>query len=171
MPPTVSRRRFLVLGSAAGVTALLGGCQDAPAAGDFGGRAMTPRPLPSSFPSIAGPITLGEASTITVDAPAGARTLPYSEPVALYGVDGSGLKQIPPDAGMLAWLRGEADQEEQITALQQLPPLAATGDIPAELATQPPATGETRPIGPLTLITRDGWGAAPPQVTTKHPVD
>lgn len=65
---------------------------------------------------------------------------------------------MPPDTGVLAWLG-----QKQLVYLQQLPPLAASADIPAEMPTQTAPSGESRALGPLTMITRAGWGASPPQ--------
>lgn len=73
-------------------------------------------------------------------------------------MDGKPLKALSPDTGVLVWF-----SQEQPAHLQELPSLAASDDIPSELAAQPAPTGETRTFGPLTLITRAGWGAAPPQ--------
>ena len=52
------------------------------------------------------------------------------------------------------WLDGET-----VSALQLLPPMAEPVTIPDEPA-QPAASGETAALGPLSLITRDGGGAA-----------
>jgi hypothetical protein len=52
---------------------------------------------------------------------------------------------------------------QQITSLQILPPLAGAHDFP-DAVRQPAPTGETRSLGPLTLITRAGWGAAMPNL-------
>lgn len=157
LPSTLTRRRFLISGAAAATTALLGACSKRP--GRFAGRAGNPSPLPPNLPAVAGPIAAAEGATITLAAPVGARTLAYPDNVRLYEPDGSGRKGVPVEGGILAWL----DNDAALTALQRLPPLAATTDIPAELAAQTEPNGETRPLGALTLITRGGWGAAPPQ--------
>ena len=163
LPPTISRRRFLTLGAAAGVSALLTACRNTSGTGAFGRNPDTFSPLPPGSPSLAGPVAAAEDATLTIQAPVGAHTLARPATARLYDPNGDDLKRLPPEAGVLAWLEGGDPTAERIIALQQLPPLAATGDIPAELPAQPAPTGETRSLGRLTLITRPGWGAAPPQ--------
>ena len=158
--PRLTRRRFLALSATTGLTVLLGACRPgtAPVAGRFGGRLATAAPLPLQRPHLAGPVAEAEGAAITVQAPLGSRTLASTGSPQLYDPSGSRLKALPPAMSAVLWL-----QDEQVGAVQQLPPLAATTDIPAELTAQPRPTGETRSLGPLTLITRAGWGGAAPQ--------
>lgn len=80
------------------------------------------------------------------------------EELFLFDTNGTRLKALPGNRSVLAWL-----SEERLSSLQQLPPLTASQDMPAALPAQSLPTRETVSFGQITLITRPGWGAAPPQ--------
>ena len=160
--PRVSRRRFLWGGGAAVFTALLAACS--------GRQEPSPTPIPSESPggtaaapsgrpALAGQIAAVEGDGLwqmTLAGPVGARTLTVAPEATVWSAFGEEMGRESLGGGLSAavWL-----EDETVVALQLLPPMAETVEIPDDLA-QPAATGEKRALGPLSLITRGGWGAA-----------
>lgn len=119
--------------------------------------------VPDERPALAGQIATVEEDRLIVAAPVGERTLTLGPEATIHSASGEEVSRERLLAGNSAavWL-----ERETVVALQLLPPMAETMDIPDDLA-QPAATGARRALGPLSLITRDGWGAASaPQYVT-----
>jgi len=112
--------------------------------------------MPDDRPALVGQIAAVEENELSLRAPVGERTLPLGADVAIRSAVGEGLarERLTGGSSVAVWLEGET-----VVVLQLLPPMAETMDIPDDLA-QPAATGAARPFGPLSLITREGWGAA-----------
>ena len=155
----LSRRRFLQGCGAATVAGVLAACgrraqpSPAPAEGRLAGSAEA---LPDAQPSLAGQFVAFEDGSLTLAAPVGGRTLSLGPKVTIRGMSGERLdrERLAPGNSVAVWLEGES-----VTAVSELPPMAEPVTIPDDLA-QPAATGATQALGPLSLITRDGWGAA-----------
>lgn len=125
--------------------------------------AVTAVPTPLSLnevlathPTIVGQITTLEATLLTVQAPIGAQNVAVAPDVKLYGANGAEMGQatIPAGTTVAVWIVGG-----QASTIQILPPMAATNDIP-DTPEQPPPTGQMLPLGPTSMISRIGWGAA-----------
>ncbi|HSD83168.1 MAG TPA: peptidoglycan recognition family protein [Anaerolineae bacterium] len=103
-------------------------------------------------------------TTLTLQSPSRSGTWPLSVDLALYAYAPTreliDRAELTPGIEVGAWLD---DQTRQITSLQILPPFAGPHGFPDSIQ-QPAPTGETREFGPLTLITRAGWGAALPHL-------
>lgn len=159
----LSRRRFLSLGGATAVAGLLAACgrRDEPTATTEGVEPETA----DERPALAGRLTAVKEGpgAVVLAGPVGERTLPLGAEATIQGTAGEALSRERLRAGssVAVWLEGDG-----VRALQVLPPMAQTMAIPEDLA-QPAATGEKAAFGPLSLITRDGWGAAQaPQYVT-----
>ena len=150
-----SRRRFLVVGSAAVLLAACGVNEPGPTAVSPN-PTLTPTPPPTptlspvvtattgtqGLPHFAGRVAAIDVGSLTLAAPVGTRRFELAVTTDVTVEDSAAV-----------WVEGE-----QITAVQKLPPFSATEEIP-EGWVQGAITGEKRPLGPLELITRDGWGA------------
>ena len=154
-----SRRRFLVVGSAAVLLTACGvnepGPTTVPLIPTF---TPTPPPTPTlrpvgtplpaattgtqDLPHFAGQVAAIDAGSLTLGAPVGRRQFELAVTTSV-GADDS----------IAIWVEGE-----QITAVQKLAPFSATEEIP-EGWVQGEVTGEKRLLGSLELITRAGWGA------------
>lgn len=166
----ISRRQFLQAAVATGAGLLLTACgmreePVLPATGTTAALAATPTlrasisdPLtggstpsrPSELPNLAGALSQLSPDSLAVAAPVGERVLAIRPGLQEQ------LQTVAPRQSVAIWL----DEAQQVTVIRPLPPMAATDDIP-EGPQQPPATGEWQPFGPLQMITRAGWGAAP----------
>ena len=157
--PRLSRRRFLQGGSAATVTGLLAACgrraqpSPSPADGRLAGAAEAPA---DARPSLAGQFVAFEGASLTLAAPVDERTLSLGPKVTIRDASGKRVARdyLATENSVAVWMEGES-----VTAVSVLPPMAEPVTIPDDLA-QPAASGATRALGPLSLITRDGWGAA-----------
>lgn len=160
--PRLSRRRFLRGSGAAIFAGLLAACGGRADPSPTPTRAQPARALtvvPADRPALAGHIAALEENDLSVmrlGAPVGGRTLSLGPASTILSASGETIsrERLLRWSSVAVWLEGET-----VTALQLLPPMAETRDIPADLA-QPEATGETQAFGPLSLITRAGWGAA-----------
>jgi hypothetical protein len=107
---------------------------------------VTPLPTVTTgtqgLPHFAGEVTAIDAGSLMLAAPVGTRRFELAVTTDVTVGDSAAV-----------WVEGE-----QITAVQILPPFAATEDIP-EGWVQSAVTGDKRPLGSLDLITRTGWGA------------
>ncbi len=152
-----SRRRFLAAGGAAALLVACGAGGVIESSSGETAVSLSTTPTPTLMPTptlrptvtplperphLAGVVAAVEADSLTLAAPVGVRR--FDMAVAGQVVVGD-LAAI--------WAVGE-----QITAVQKLPPFAATEEIP-EGWEQGEVTGEKRPLGQIDLITRAGWGA------------
>ncbi len=169
----VSRRGFLI----ASFSALLAACRSAArtviATATPAGQDQTPAPLspsaaPEGLPEIAGVVTSLTDQTVTLRAASGERTIQAGS-AAVFALDGSEipLGSLPLGGNIAAW--GSAGEEGALQAfmLRELPIIPS---LPPNLnpLIQPEPTGETTRIGPLTMLTRAGWGAAGPQLDAEN---
>lgn len=155
----LSRRRFLRGGGAAVFAGLMAAC------GGGAEPSPSPTPLPSPTPTqgrpaerpaLAGQVATVEENVLTLAGPVGERTLSLGPEVTTVDASGAAMGRawLTPGTSVAVWM-----EEDMVTALQLLPPMAETTDIPDDLA-QPEPTGVTSAFGPLSLVTRAGWGAA-----------
>ena len=158
-PILVSRRHFLQYGVTATAMALLSACgRHSTPSGEFAHQI----PISTSstdYPDLAASIGRYESGVLTVALPQGTIDLVLPATAVLRDLNGQPTKQIDWSAAMgqtvLIW---QNDAQTEVSAVQQLPSIGVTDDIPT--LSQPVGTGETRPFGPFSLITRGGWGAA-----------
>ncbi len=124
------------------------------------GSGNSPISLPPEWPALAGMLVERTDSSVSLQGPRGELRLSVPPDAGVYAVDEAPitLDDLSVFQNLAVWGAGNPSQVE---ALQVLPPLA---DLQALIAfsTQPEPTGETRPLGPLTAVTRAGWGAADP---------
>ncbi len=160
-PAQITRRRFLQLGVGAGIGALLGACaseQDTPAGPATPTLAATSLAVVNlaGMATLAGRVSTAGLTDFVLAAPLGSRTIPLAADFQLLDAQGNPAGNQPPPAGnsVQVWLQGAAAQRAQL-----LPPIAATDEIPARLA-QPQPTGEIVALGPISMFSRAGWGAA-----------
>lgn len=111
---------------------------------------------------LAGSLQAWSETTLTLQSPSRSNTWPLSTDLAIYAPTSQLIGRADLTAGIEigVWLD---DQNRQITSLQILPPFAGSHDFPDSVQ-QPAPTGETREFGPLSLITRSGWGATWPNL-------
>lgn len=162
LAPRLSRRRFLRGSGAAAVAALLAACggpaEPSPTLppGRLAGATAS---APQDRPALAGRIAAVEGSghsVLELAAPVGGRTLPLGPEVMVRSASGEVMsgQRLAAGESVAVWMDGES-----VTAIQLLPPMAEPVEIPDDLA-QPAPSEETRALGPLSQITRAGWGAA-----------
>lgn len=157
MTPHLTRRAFLQV-AATGSALMAASCTTAP----------IPKIEPTRLPDLDRPHDLGgvlktlSETTLTLQSPSRVSTWPLASDLTLSAPTREWIDRTELTAGLEvgAWLD---EQSGQITSLQILPPFAGLHDFPASVQ-QPTPTGETREFGPLTLITRGGWGAASPNL-------
>jgi hypothetical protein len=155
MASHLTRRAFLQV-AAAGSALIL---RAAPAPSKRSSRHIPDLARPHD---LAGALKVLSETTLTLQSPSRVSTWPLASDLALYGPTRETIDRadLTPGLEIGAWLD---EQSEQITSLQILLPFAGPHDFPDSVQ-QPSPTGETREFGPLTLITRAGWGAALPNL-------
>ena len=162
-PRALTRREFLKLGTiGVGLTAAATAC--APLNPD---QASAPTRVPDlARPhDMAGMLSAMTDTTLTLRSPDRARQLSLASNIHVYAPTKTEISRNDLIAGTTVgvWLD---EQAAQVTSIQILPLLAGMHDVPADVP-QPQPTGETRSFGPLTLISRAGWGAAPPNLNAR----
>lgn len=154
----ITRRRFLQLGIGAGVGALLVACasEQVTPAGPTLAATLAATSSPVMMADLAGRVASTTDTSFVLAAPVGSQSLSLAKDFQLLDSNGQPAGNQPPPAGssVQVWLRGA-----EVETAQLLPPIAATNDIPEGLA-QPQPTGEVVTLGPISMITRAGWGAA-----------
>ena len=157
----LSRRAFLRLGTAAVLAVGLAGCATAvPEPTAVGMAEWHGRPSPAATPHLAGTITQLTAEALVLGAPLGQRTIPLTEQTRWEVGGRFSSKEVLVGAGtaVLVWLDAAEERAQRVQAMPAMTTVPAH-DIPTHIG-QPRPTGATEPFGPLTLITRAGWGAA-----------
>jgi len=159
-----SRRGFLKAGLIAGVGAVLAACGDdaaiiVPAPSAEPTLPQTPSVDPD-LPYFGGQITSLDGASIGIADPLARRSFSLVPGAALLDADGN---QVVFDASLvgsdvLLWV--EPQDTASVTRVQ-LTPFQTTLE-PLPNISQPEPTGETTTFGPLTMITRAGWGAGDP---------
>ncbi|HTP11846.1 MAG TPA: N-acetylmuramoyl-L-alanine amidase, partial [Anaerolineae bacterium] len=157
MTRDLTRRTFLQVVAACSAS-IATGCAAAP----------TPSIQPTRVPDLLRPYDLAgvlsalSETSLTVQSPSRTVTWPLASGFAAYSPTREPLNRTELSTGteIGIWLD---EWNQRITSIQVLPPLAGAHDFPNTVQ-QPAPTGETRQFGPLTLITRAGWGAAPPNL-------
>lgn len=157
MAPHLTRRAFLQV-TAASSALIATSCTASPT------KKIEPTRIPNlSRPhDLAGVLIDLSETTLTLQSPSRASTWPWAVDPDLYAPTRKLISRADLTVGIEVgvWVDG---QNQQITSLQILPPFAGAHDFPDSVQ-QPSPTGETREFGPLTLITRAGWGAASPNL-------
>lgn len=157
MAQHLTRRMFLQV-SAAGSALIVTACAAAPAE-----KIAPTRVSDLSRPhDLAGVLEVLSETTLILQAPSRVSTWPLASDLAVYAPTGELISRTDLTTGLEigVWLD---EQRRQITSIQILPPFAGRHSFP-DTPLQPAPTGETRDFGPLTLITRAGWGAALPDL-------
>ena len=172
-----TRRRFLKQGVGALLATLLAGCAGATDPGNTtpisataiganqGPAAATPTLAPSqrttafkavNLPTVAGTVAEYTTTNLVLASPIGTRSFIVASNVLYQTISGSERPFTDLTIGESVAVQLVDDQ---VISVQTLPPMAAIDDISNDLV-QGAITGEERPLGPLSLITRQGWGAA-----------
>lgn len=123
-------------------------------------RRLRGQGLILGFPDLAGLVAEVNGNGLILAGPADRRAIAVDEETMQLDLQGEPVKQRPARLGetLLVWLN--PSRPDAAVALRPLPPIRALPDPVAQIDGQWAGTGETRPFGPLSLITRAGWGAA-----------
>lgn len=160
---SLSRRQFLRLASAAGLSTILTACriQNSPPSGQLQGHdRVISIPTTAVWPTVAGTISAYNRLSLTINAPLGRQTFLLADNIRFLDANGHMHKLLTLMAGesVALWLNGSSQKIQQIHQL----PLFSTQTERLPTLVQPAPTGETQSFGSLALITRSGWGAAAP---------
>ena len=159
----ISRRDFIRWGTAALAATWLAGCTSAevePAA--VGSTHWHGRPTPADYPTLAGTIAQHTAAELVLTAPVGQRTIRLTANTRWQTASGTSQKEPSAEVGtaVLVWLDPASEAAQQVQAIPNITTVSAE-QIPTDVP-QPPPTGAAEPFGPLSFITRAGWGSAEP---------
>lgn len=150
-----SRRRFLQIGLASLLTA----CAPRPET-PLGRFAGVNTPLPETpYPDLAGVVKDVTTGQLILAGPVGEKIIMTTPKTVWQSSIGHATRKnemVVKDMA-LVWLRPESETEAAV--VQKIPAVGESLEPMAPLI-QPDPTGETIPFGPLSLITRPGWGAA-----------
>ena len=146
---------------AVGVAGLGAACRQNGSPGDLGAYLPADSIDGIGFPDLAGSLIELTPDFLSIAAPQTNRQIPVDQGMIQLNAQGHRTKRIElnPDETVLVWLNHSPAGAAVVVRV--LPSIsAATGPIPA-IDGQTAGSGETRSFGPLSLITRDGWGASP----------